>query len=249
MRRSELLDYRALGSRRAGVGAGESSITHEITPRWIKRFLADDDFTEQLARFVSLVVVGPIVAVLVGPGLGIGAVLYRGLERLSPRIGRLWVWPWIVLSALVLLITGGIGWLTGPRLGLIPWFPMVWTTLPLYDFIVSWVCWQLVIAFAAIAWWIYAWGWRAVPRDAVKAPKQLPDGTWRETPESERIDIGFDPQLIPAYEAPVTYSDDGVDHDIEDELEDSDEEEFEPPAADDDLEAMEAADLAERGRP
>ncbi|GAB2636057.1 hypothetical protein GCM10027169_00230 [Gordonia jinhuaensis] len=145
-------------------------------------------------RIGKLGVLAVLAAVWVGPGVLLGHGVYRALQWASPRIGRLWAWPWLVAAGALLVgrwIASAylhLGWpKLGVGLGTGRYFPA--------DFIgfgglLGYLQWSLVVACATAAWAIRAWGWAAVPRRAVAPSAKNRDGSWREIPDSERI--GFE---------------------------------------------------------
>ncbi|QHN29427.1 hypothetical protein GII32_02530 [Gordonia amarae] len=212
-RRSQVLSRRADRRARSGIGIGASAAGDDIVPPWWRRALSEQDAGEGLARLIAMAVLGALAAGLVGAGVAAGRGIYWLMERCSPRIGRLWWWPWATAAVVIGAVLKFLGPLTGPSLKLIPRFPMVWPDLTFGEWVASWAAWQLVIALSATAFFIRAWGWAAVPRKAVESSKPNADGTWRETPEAEKIDIGYDPSAFPVYVPPEPFDDDGVDDD------------------------------------
>lgn len=218
-RRSQQLLAKAHRAHRAGLGVGRAEIADDPIPPFYRRWTSDTDVDESMRRWVLIGLCGSVAAVLVGPGVAAGYGLYRRLEARSPKIGRLWVWPWLAAAVVALVILWAGGLLTfGAGLHTIPYLPLVWPGMGLVEFVISWVCWQAVIALAATAYYIRAWGWAAVPAGAVVPPKQNPDGTWRETPEAEKVDIGFDLADYEQWVPPEPFDDNGIDeNDIDEE--------------------------------
>ena len=191
-------------------GVGAATTGDDVVPPWWRRALAEQDAGESLSRMIAMGALGAVVAALVGVGVGAGRGIYWLMERCSPRIGRLWWSPWATAAVVVGAALWFLGLLTGPSLKLIPRFPMLWPDLSFGEWVTSWASWQLVIALGATAYFVHAWGWAAVPRKAVEPSKQNADGTWREIPEGQKIDIGYDPSALPVYVPPEPFDDDCI---------------------------------------
>ncbi|OBC01733.1 hypothetical protein [Gordonia sp. 852002-50395_SCH5434458] len=209
-RRSQLLSRKADRRARSGIGVGAATTGDDVVPPWWRRALAEQDAGESLSRMIAMGALGAVVAALVGVGVGAGRGIYWLMERCSPRIGRLWWSPWATAAVVVGAALWFLGLLTGPSLKLIPRFPMLWPDLSFGEWVTSWASWQLVIALGATAYFVHAWGWAAVPRKAVEPSKQNADGTWREIPEGQKIDIGYDPSALPVYVPPEPFDDDCI---------------------------------------
>lgn len=100
-RRAELLARRARHLGRAGASAGESALHDDVSERLFVRLLkTDEGSADKLARLLIVPVAYAAVWVLVGGAIAVAAGAYRLLWTASPKIGRLWAWPWAVLAAL-----------------------------------------------------------------------------------------------------------------------------------------------------
>lgn len=177
-RRAQQLARTARRKGRAGSGVDGAGAGDDITPPlWRRRSRDEHVGAASHALFYAGVGLGLALA---GGAVAAGTGIYSVLERwVAPRTGRLWAWPWAVLGAL--LIVGGalIGWLPGP--GLLPGALAGGTWLG------GWLLWQLAMTPLVVAWKIHAWGWAGVPRNAVPTPERHRDGSFRATPDSEKV--------------------------------------------------------------
>ncbi|MCM3897098.1 hypothetical protein ND991_17980 [Gordonia sputi] len=183
-RRSEQLDRRARRGQRAGAGIAANAVADEVGPGVWHRLTHGADGRHHRPRWMLL---GVTVAYLGGLGIIAGQCVYRALVRVSPRIGRLWAWPWAVVAGALILVLA---------LTQTPWRP--WFELDrhfpvsLLDVSPWWALagWQIAVALATVAAEIVAWGWAGVPKGAVAPPARNRDGTWRETRAKTRLDVG-----------------------------------------------------------
>lgn len=202
-RRGELLKRRAHRAQRAGTGVSEQTVVNDVTPRFFVRWTADADPGEGLIRMIAMGVAGVVYALALGVGTAIGYGIYRVLDAASPRIGRLWAWPWAAAAGVLALVLWLVGWLTvGVPVELVPHWPILEPEMTEGQFQASWRSWQVVAVPAAVAFYIHSWGWAAVPAKAVTPSKQNADGSWKETAEKHKVDIGFDPSALEAYRVP-----------------------------------------------
>lgn len=186
-RRAELLARQARQLTRSASGLGESSMRDDATQSLFRRLLKSDEGTsDRLARLI-LVPVGYASAWLLGVGgIGIAAVLYRILWTHAPRIGRLRGWPWTVAGVAL----GIAGWMLIDRGGLVD--VSVWPRYMVIDVIWIrvlgfWLWTQLTLGLILTGLYIRETGWAGVPADAVQTRTINADGSFRETPEAERI--------------------------------------------------------------
>lgn len=186
-RRAEILARKARRGQRAGTGVAGSALHDEVTPALWRRLVSKDDDTESLARglFVGLGACAGLV--LVGPAVLIGWCAYKALERFAaPRVGRLPAWPGAAITAVLLLALIPLGVLpVGAQVHLLPHLPIVQVVYSKLD----WLTWQIVLAPAVTSYLVWAWGWAGVPKNAVGKPEKNKDGSFRVTPDEEKVNL------------------------------------------------------------
>lgn len=186
-RRAELLGRQARRRSRSGAGVAETSLREEITPSLMRRLLTTEEGAkEQLARLILVPVGLVVVGLLVGPALAIAAALYGALWYWSPKIGRLWAWPW--LAGGTALFVGG-AWLIG-RLdtGIGAWvegLSGLHLYLPVFLPVWGWV--QTSLALLLVAAQITRSGWAAVGKGAVPRSEKDKNGNFKKTPEKQKV--------------------------------------------------------------
>ena len=200
-RRAEVLARKARRGQRAGTGVAGSALHDEVTPALWRRLVSKDDDTESLARglFVGLGACAGLV--LVGPAVLIGWCAYKALERLAaPRIGRLPVWPGVAITVALLLVLVPLGVLpVGAQVHLLPHLPIVQVVYSKLD----WLTWQIVLAPAVTSYLVWAWGWAGVPKGAVKPAEKNADGSFRVTPDEEKVNLAtIEPEAVDAEQKP-----------------------------------------------
>lgn len=182
-RRAELLAREARRGQLAGAGVGAAPLQDDVTPPLWRRLLTGEDVG--LGKKVGLGVVGVLGTVIGGVGIAAGQGVYRVLLRISPRIGRLWWWPWAVLAALLLALRWMLtDWpALGFWLGIGRYFPGSFIGFGGWA---GWLDFQLIVAAATTAYLIRAWGWPGVPRGAVAPPERNKDGSFYVTPDKDK---------------------------------------------------------------
>lgn len=194
-RRSEILGRDVRRGTRAGAGLETVAAADEVTPDLWSR-LTRNPATGERGRRVRYGIAAVVAVVVAGPGIALGLAGYRGLLWASPRIGRLWWWPWAVASAtsLAALVLADVPF--GLRLHLDRYFP-----LTLLDFGPwwGWLVWQVAASLGVVAFEIWAWGWRGVPKRAVAKSDRNADGNFREIGDGEKfkLDAGGDTDYVP----------------------------------------------------
>lgn len=194
-RRSEILGRDVRRGTRAGAGVESAAVQDEVTPDLWRR-LTRDPATGERGRRVRYGVAAVVVAVAVGPGIALGVGCYKALVRVSPRIGRLWWWPWALAAgiALISLLLTGVPFGIGPHLD--RRFPLSLIQVGPWW---AWLAWQTTVAIGVTAFEIWAWGWRGVPKGAVPKSDRNADGSFREIGDDEkfRLDTGGDTDYVP----------------------------------------------------
>ena len=217
-RRSELLSRRARRGGRAGTGVAGSALHDDLTPPLWRRLTSTDEGGESMARAILLAAVTVVAALVIGPAVAAAVGLYRLLWWSSPRIGRLWVWPWAGLGVVLIVVGLMLGWLPAPSevgVSLSPYWPVVRVQVATGE----WLLWQAALAPVGAAFLIWAWGWAAVPRSAVAKAVKNKDGSFRETPDRDKVKL--DPLAGEQIsEEKVLLADAGSDDDWTDDMED-----------------------------
>lgn len=203
MRRADLLTRAAWRAQRGGAGLAGAPVHQQIPARAWRRWTTAPGGERRrrgLLGFAALATAG-----LIGIGLGVGYGAYRALEWSSPRIGRLWWWPWAALAALLVIAR----WLftdwpvLGFWVGVGRYFPSSFIGFGGWA---GWISLQVIAALGMVAFQIWAWGWAGVPKKAVAPASKNKDGSWRVTPDSERLDFavyGADDAYVPPAEPEV----------------------------------------------
>ena len=210
-RRAELLARTARRSSRGSLGVEESAFHDDPTSPLLMRLMKTDEGTgEKLARLILVPVVFMAVGVTIAPALALAAAAYYVLWTRSPKIGRLWWWPWITAGAAVGILGAAIWAMAGAPapLGATPWPP----TLQVYTQPFTWffVWSQLAMGLLLTGAQIYLAGWNGVPAGAARKPETDKNGNFLETPEHKKVQL--DPlanQSVAPAAAPVA-SDEAV---------------------------------------
>ena len=152
-----------------------------------RRLVSKDDDQESLARGLFVVLGACVGLVLVGPAVLLGWGAYKLVEHFAaPKVGRLPAWPGAVITAVPLLVLIPLGVLpVGVGVRVLPHLPLVQVVYSKAD----WLLWQVVLAPAVTAYLIWAWGWAGVPRGAVKPSERNKDGSFRVTPDEEKVSL------------------------------------------------------------
>ena len=91
-----------------------------------------------------------------------------------------------MITAVPLLVLIPLGVLpVGVGVRVLPHLPLVQVVYSKAD----WLLWQVVLAPAVTAYLIWAWGWAGVPRGAVKPSERNKDGSFRVTPDEEKVSL------------------------------------------------------------
>lgn len=184
-RRAELIGRRARRMGRGGTGVAETTLREDVTePLFMRMLKTDEGSKEQLSRLVMVPALFVIVGLLIGPAMLIAAVAYGLMWYWSPRIGRLWDWPWY-LAAAVVAFGGALlvdlswpfeleSWPIGVRI-------YVWSFLQAS----IWV--QLTLGLILTGEQIRWSGWKAVKPGS--APKREKDkhGQFIKTPDHKKV--------------------------------------------------------------
>jgi hypothetical protein len=128
-RRGEKLAAKARRFDRELAGAGDAAF-NEITTRNIfyRNVMREEGAANVVGWFVLTTGWMFWTAALVGPALVLGAALYGLAWALVPRLGRVKVWPFLVL-ALVALTTSVVLWIYWPPSSWAPSLLFIWTAL------------------------------------------------------------------------------------------------------------------------
>lgn len=186
-RRAELLAQQGRRLARGGTSAGESALHDDATERLFTRLMkTDEGSVDKLARLVLVPAAYALVWIAVGGAIAIAAALYKGLWTLAPRIGRLWAWPWAAAGALV-GIAGGLLLDRGPVVDVSVWPRYFVIDIAWLRFWTMWVWAQLTIGLLFTALQIRRSGWAAVPANAVPRREQNKDGSFRKTPQRQKV--------------------------------------------------------------
>ncbi|UZF54056.1 hypothetical protein LH935_14920 [Gordonia polyisoprenivorans] len=180
-RRADVLARDARRSARAGAGVSAAALQDEVTPPLLRRLTVPKDHGRRWPALLIVVVTGVALA----PAIVLGQAIYRALDRVSPRIGRLWWWPWLLIAVLAI----GARWtltdwpVLGYGLHFDRHFPV---TLLSTGGLWAWLCWQLSVAPLVVALEIRSWGWMGVPSKAVAPPDRNKDGSFRRIKDKHR---------------------------------------------------------------
>lgn len=171
-RRSDRLARRARQIERTDAGLGEGPLHEGETGGTLHRWTHhDDSATSALGAAAFVIIFVLVVPLLFGLAWLVGALAYRGWERMS-HVQRVRVWPYPVLAllaAVVLAFAHGAGWdiwaipaladvveavsggLVAPYV-LSQWYATGW---------MRWLEIQVVLGFLFAGWQAFAWGWAA----------------------------------------------------------------------------------------
>ncbi|WP_353113252.1 hypothetical protein [Microbacterium sp.] len=177
-RRAELLKQRASRISRAGVtGVAESARHEDITPSLFRRMLATNDGAkEQMARLIWVPLIFLMIGLAVGPAMLLAAAIYAGLWWHSPKIGRLWDWPWYIAGGVVATVL----FLVGTFMEATPTFTQIW----------GWI--QLPLGLLFVGLHIQRCGWAAVRPLAgagKTGPKKNADGSFKRIADEDVVQL------------------------------------------------------------
>lgn len=205
-RRAEFLARKARRGQRAGTGVAGSALHDEVTPSLWRRLTSKDDDQESLARGLFVGLGACVGLALVGPAVLLGWGAYKALERfVAPKVGRLPAWPGGAITAVVLLALIPLGVLpVGVGVNVLPHLPIVQVIYSKFD----WFAWQIVLTPAVTSYLVWAWGWAGVPKNAVGKPEKNADGSFRVTPDEEKVNLATiepeaQPEAVDAEQKPV----------------------------------------------
>lgn len=199
-RRAEIIGRRAKHIGRAGAGLAEAATREDVTPSLLRRMLkTDQGAKEQGARLVIVPMLFGAVGLIIGPAIAFAAALYGLLWYRSPRIGRLWAWPWltaggVLLTAWVIVFAmpGSNVWTEGMTLHVyLPWGVSMWLG--------SQIALGLMFTGVQIRWC----GWAVVHAGAAPKPVTDSDGNFLETPEDQKVALDALAGIEKADEAPA----------------------------------------------
>lgn len=193
-RRAELLQRQAgRAARKARTGVADSARHEDITPPLFRRLLATDEGSgEKLTRLLLVPVAFGIVGLLIGPALLIAMGVYAVLWQQSPKIGRLWDWPWL-LAGLAVGIGGAVIWHSsgvGPGIWFVPW-PLALHVYPPV-LVPTWLGFQLALGLLLTGVRIRESGWAAVKPRAGRGksgPQKNADGSFKRIADEDVIDL------------------------------------------------------------
>ena len=188
-RRAEILARTARRGARSGTGVGQSALVDEVTPSRWRRMTTAEDGSRPLGKRVRVGFGYAVVGAVSGAGLAVGKGLYEGLARLSPRVGRLWAWPWAALAGALAATLWALDVPYGLSVHLDRRFPLsLFQWGPWW----AWALWQTAIALSVVAFLVWAWGWAAVPKRAVAPKERNKDGSFRQTPDKKKVKLDLD---------------------------------------------------------
>lgn len=183
-RRAETIGRRAKRIGRTGAGLSEAAAREDVTPSLFRRMLkTDQGAKEQGARIFLVPILFLTVGLFIGPAIAVAAAVYGALWHRSPQIGRLWAWPWLTASgvlltawAIVFAMPGSNVWAEGMTLHVyLPWGVSMWLG--------SQIALGLMFTGVQIRWC----GWAVVHAGAAPKPTQDSDGNFLETPEDQKV--------------------------------------------------------------
>lgn len=187
-RRAEIIGRRARRIGRAGAGLAETSMREDVTPPLFRRMLVTNEGPqEKIGRIILVPGLFGIVGLVIGPAIAVAAALYALMWLRSPRIGRLWSWPWFVAGSLV-AIGGGLVlsvYASDPGLSVEPYPPSIHVYLPVL--IPTWLWSQISLGLIFAGLQIRWSGWAAVQPGAVSKATKDKNGEFAKTPESKKI--------------------------------------------------------------
>ncbi|GAA4658884.1 hypothetical protein [Gordonia humi] len=186
-RRAELLARADRRGQRDQHGLAAAVAQDETTaPLWRRVALGEGRSPIKAITYAGACLVGGIVG---GVGAGIGYGAYRGLWQTSPKIGRLWTWPWAAAAGIGAVSLLALDVPLGVSVQFTRRFPLDLVQIGPWW---SWAGWQLVIALATVAWLIRAWGWAGVPKNAAVRDPRKKDGSFKATPDHAKV--ALDPE-------------------------------------------------------
>ena len=199
-RRAEIIGRRAKHIGRAGAGLAEGSAREDVTPTLFGRMLkTDQGAKEQVARILLVPILFLIVGLFIGPAIAVAAALYGLLWHRSPRIGRLWAWPWLAAGGVLLTVwvilfamPGSNVWTEGMTLHVyLPWAVGMWLS--------SQIALGLLLTGLQIRWC----GWKVVHAGAAPKPVTDSEGNFLETPDDQKVALDALAGIEKAEEAPA----------------------------------------------
>lgn len=156
-RRGEKLNAKAARVDAARNGTGDSGVPKVTTPSAAKRFMAGGQGgMDKTVRGLALLIGGGLVLLLVGRGLILGGAAYLLWWALVPWVGRIRIWVWAVLGAVVALVAYVTWYHTGNQPATLGEF-----------FTGHWWRGQFFVAAVFAAWLTYAYGWLGVKDNKV----------------------------------------------------------------------------------
>ena len=193
-RRAELLQKQAgRAARRARTGMADAARHEDITPSLFRRLLATDEGAgEQLLRLIFVPAGFALAGLLIGPALFIAAGIYSLLWQQSPKIGRLWDWPWL-LAGLVVGVGGASIWHlsgVGPGMWFVAWPMGLHVYLPVL--VPTWLGFQLALGLLLTGAQIRESGWAAVKARAGRGktgPQKNADGSFKRIADEDVVDL------------------------------------------------------------
>ena len=183
-RRAETIGRRAKRIGRTGAGLSEAAAREDVTPCLFRRMLkTDQGAKEQSARLVMVPMLFGAVGLIVGPAIAVAAALYGLLWYRSPRIGRLWAWPWLATGGVLLTawavafaMPGSNVWAEGMTLHVyLPWGVSMW------------LAGQLALGLLLTGLQIRACGWKVVHAGAAPKPMTDSEGNFLKTPGHQKV--------------------------------------------------------------
>lgn len=186
-RRAELLARADRRGQRDEHGLTAAVAQDEVTATLLRRVMLGEGRSPiKAVTYMGACIIGGIVG---GVGAVVGYGGYRALWQVSPKIGRLWAWPWAVAAGTGAVAAWTLDLPLGVSLRFTRHFPTDLVQIGPWG---AWATWQVVIALATVAVMIRAWGWAGVPRNAAIRDPRRKDGSFKATPDSRKV--ALDPE-------------------------------------------------------